>query len=200
MDEYQLGIVPSIVTITESLTLSYDADITRTCIEALFIYGKAESALYYIVVFVRPTRPGPLEAFALCPFGLTGAPRPDPWQAGDRWASSLEAADGVRNAVGAGPEPPFPLPRELSTDLRTDCPIPPAAGHPRAGGLQAAFSRLRIASAWLALIRPIAIASITARARVQRVLIFFSPRIVCFSKPKLTSRRLLTRSTAVRRS
>jgi hypothetical protein len=70
----------------------------------------------------------------------------------------------------------------------------------RSAAVQAAFSRLRIASAWLALIRPTAIASITTSARQQRVYIFVSPRMVCFSNPKLVSKRLLTRSTAVRLS
>jgi hypothetical protein len=55
-------------------------------------------------------------------------------------------------------------------------------------------------SAWFSLIRPTAIASITTSAKQQRVSIFVSPQMVCFSKPKLVSRRLLTRSTEVRLS
>jgi len=68
------------------------------------------------------------------------------------------------------------------------------------GLAQAACTKLRVLSAWFALIRPVAMASITTSAREQRVSIFVSPRMVCFSKPKLVSRRLLTRSTAVRLS
>lgn len=83
----------------------------------------------------------------------------------------------------------------------SDSPLPgPCTGGPSHSAVQAAFNRLRIASAWFALIRPTAMASMTTRARQQRVYIFASPRMVCFSKPKLTSRRLLTRSTAVRLS
>jgi len=117
-------------------------------------------------------------------------------------AATLRELPSRRRKDGTVPSTPeesvFCLEQKLCASRRTDCPHP--FGQASGSDRQAAFSRLRIASIWLALIRPTAMASITASAMVQRVLIFLSPRIVCFSKPKLTSRRLLTRSTAVRRS
>src|SRR5699024_9639017 len=59
-------------------------------------------------------------------------------------------------------------------------------------------TRLLIFSGWFSLIRPNAIASMIHKARPHLILIFFSPRIVWFCKPKDTSRRPLIRSTAVR--
>jgi hypothetical protein len=102
-------------------------------------------------------------------------------------------ASGSRRVGFHNPSVLIPLPR-------ADCSLGVLSPRPRRSAVQAAFSRLRIASAWLALIRPTAIASITTSARQQRVYIFVSPRMVCFSNPKLVSKRLLTRSTAVRLS
>ena len=62
----------------------------------------------------------------------------------------------------------------------------------------AACTRLRNFSCCFSLTRPSAIANITSNANPQRSLIFFRPRIKWFSKPKETSSRLFTRSTAVR--
>ena len=62
----------------------------------------------------------------------------------------------------------------------------------------AACTRLRSLSFCFSLIRPRAIASITIRARSIRKRILARPRMKWFSKPNDTSRRLLTRSTAVR--
>jgi hypothetical protein len=56
----------------------------------------------------------------------------------------------------------------------------------------------RILYAWLLMMAPTAIANITTSAKPDRSFIFARPRIVCSSNPKLTSRRLFTRSTAVR--
>jgi hypothetical protein len=46
--------------------------------------------------------------------------------------------------------------------------------------------------------RPSAIAKSTIRAKDTLVVIFFSPRMVCCSKPSTQSRRELTRSTELR--
>ena len=60
------------------------------------------------------------------------------------------------------------------------------------------FTNDRISSFRCSLMRPTAIASITQSATPTRTFIFFCPRMKCFSNPKLTSNRELTRSTAVR--
>ncbi len=62
----------------------------------------------------------------------------------------------------------------------------------------AARTRLRISPARFSRARPSAMASITIKANPIRSRIFASPRMKWRSKPKLTSKRLLTRSTAVR--
>ena len=92
--------------------------------------------------------------------------------------------------------------REVIGEQLKCMPSHPRRGRPgvangvKFGGNQP--TRLRSFSGCCSRTWPSAMASITQSARPTRIFIFSRPRIVCSSKPKETSSRLFTRSTAAR--